>query len=74
MRGVVKVGRFQAFMDRRQVYLDHMPRGAYGWRLMASWGPLWLTFSQRYGYKPAPRIWRIGPLRIGYLRSETETP
>ncbi|MCG7285388.1 hypothetical protein MHY85_05280 [Cellulomonas sp. ACRRI] len=43
------------------------------WRIKFAWGhDLYVIFSERYGYKPGPKRWRIGPLRIAWYATGVE--
>lgn len=51
----------------REVFLDRMPYDhPRAWRIKIARHPVWLPFSERNGYRPGPRIRRLGPLDIAY--------
>jgi len=74
--GIVQVGRYQGFTDRRlhAVYLDRLPyHGPKSWRLILARHPIWEPFSEHYGYQPGPRVTRLGPLDIAWYGHPKET-
>src|SRR5665647_2614397 len=63
---LVEIGHLRVFTTRhpqRAAYVDWMPSR---WRLIASRHPVRLPFSERYGYRPGPRVTRLGPLDIAW--------
>lgn len=57
-------------------WLDGITCGLYldrvgGWRLVLARRPYWLSFSERQGLSPLPRIWHVGLVDVVLYRSGT---
>lgn len=68
----LRIGQFEAsaidMFHGTEVFIDwRMADVSRRWRISLAWGhDLFVLFSERYGHKPGPKRWRIGPLRVAW--------
>ena len=59
--------------DGLELFIDwHAERVNNRWRIVLAWQDLFVSCSETYGYRPGPRRWRFGPLRVAWYAPGVE--